>query len=169
MSVVQLDPTLFADTILELIDDPRYDKVLVTGISGVDKMAIYAMILDSLDGTGLRYGYMINENIVIMSADDIKDYLEELTTTLIEDQGLDGEESVANVYDAEAAFSYYYEGYGDPFGTVEDESEAFNNVGSGVDDDTHTILSDFLQSALEDSIIVITGGYREISSNCVML
>jgi hypothetical protein len=168
MSVVQLDPTLFADTILELIDDPRYDKVLVTGISGVDKMAIYATILESLDGTGLRYGYMINENIVIMNADDIKDYLEELTTSLIEDQGLEGDASVAYIPDAEAALSYYYEGYGDPFGAVEDESEAFNNAG-GADDDTHTILSDFLQSALEDSIIVITGGYREISANCIML
>lgn len=164
MAVIAVDPTLYADNIMGMLEDPRYEHITITGLDDVDKVSVYAIIIETLEGTGIRYGYMASDNCVIMGSEDVSDYLEELTENIIELTGVCVDE-IEDVDD-----EVY--GYENMFHDIDDESDAFAKVNGTKDDkpvNVHLLLVDYLQAALEDSIRVITGGYREIEANAILL
>lgn len=163
MAVIALDPTLFADSISDATDDPRYEHIAITGINELGKVDIYALILETLEGTGIRYGHMINPNLVVMSDDHLRDYLAELASSILE---MTDSDELSYEDELEALDEIY----ASALSGFEDESEAFRRTEErdGVVD-LESVLSDFLQSALEDSTTVLTGGYREIQANILLV
>ena len=169
MGIIALDPTLFVDKITEMLEDPRYEFISLTGIEKIDKISLYSIVLEALDGTGLRYGYQVSENFVVIATEDLKDYIEELTASIVDVTGIDSidiVDTVAPVEDFALGEDSYLDGIHIP---IEDESEAFDRYSSGSSESTHTILNDFLQAVLEESIRILTGGYKEIEEQVLML
>lgn len=169
MGIIALDPTLFVDKLTEMLEDPRYEFISLTGIEKIDKVSLYSIVLESLDGTGLRYGYQVSENFVVIATEDLKDYIEELTASIVDVTGIDYidiVDTVAPEEDFALGEDSYLDGIHIP---IEDESEVFDRYSSGSSESTHTILNDFLQAVLEESIRILTGGYKEIEEQVLML
>lgn len=169
MGVVAIDPTLWVDNIVAMQEDPRYEFIVLTGVGDLDSVEIYAAVLETLDSEAIRYGHMINENCIVMNVEYICDYLEELTQTLIEMTGI-SELDEADAMHVSEMTDTAGEVWGEGF-EIEDESEAFQrmNYHDAVEElQVHPMLKDFIQSALEESIQVLTGGHKEIDANIIL-
>lgn len=171
MGVVTVDTSLFVDTMMDMQEEPRYEHLSLTGIYNLDKIKLYSLVIDTLDGTGLRYGHMLEENVVVFSTDDLPDYVEELTESIQEELASYGPDALPKEETSCADFVEDYFCGGLMYGDIEDESEAFMSTGTSGSQviDAHAVLSDFIQEALELSLRVLTGGYREISTNSVAM
>ena len=171
MSIISIDPTLLVDTIKDMCDDDRFKYVGITGISELDKVDLYTIILQNIEGTGIKYGHMVNDNMIVMAVEHVEDYLNEVIESILESTGVEefimvseNTGSTEQSMDIDEFESKYYEGL---FTDVEDESEAFRNSAEGKDINVAELLSEFLQCALEDSAVLITGGYKEIEANII--
>ena len=170
-AVILIDPTLFVDNMFSFSEDARYEHINLTGMTDLSKLALYTAVLDNLDSEAIRYGHMLNENTIVMDADSLTDYLEELTQSIMDMTGISEIEEAEGTKSAvdEAYNEYMFGVFGE---SVLDESEAFRQAedeGLVEELDVYSIINDFLVSCIDDSIRVVTGGYREIEHNIIVI
>ena len=173
MSIISFNPTTLAEAIL---DDNQDDGVLImTGILDLPKVSVYGAIIDNLDSDAIRYGYSLSDDCVIIDVENLPDYVEELTNSLIELTGIEELDltPLKEVSDDDAAIpkKYYAKGLSelqdiDDVGDVSDEDDA-----DTLPDDlsVEEIIPEHIYECLNGCLKVLTGSHIDISTNSITI
>ena len=155
MGVINIDPCTWVDEIFDSLNDPRREYYLTTGLQAIDKLSVYSIILNSTEDADNIYGHMVSENSILVDTEDITSYIA-IVVELVAD--------LIGITDLEDDDDIVITGF-----EIEDESEAFQKMNSGFEDDPKIILEEVLTSALEYAIIVLTGDRKEVDQNVLCL
>ena len=168
MSIISFNPTTLADAILEENQDDGL--IIMTGILDLSKIVVYGAIIDNLDSDAIRYGYAVSDDCVIIDTENLPDYVEELTNSLIELTGIEELNLVPikEFSDDEAAIpkKYYAKGASELRDLEEDEDE--DEEGYLPDEfSVEEIIPEHIYECLNGCLKVLTGSHSDISTNTI--
>lgn len=173
MSIISFNPTTLADAILDANQDDGL--LIMTGILDLPKISVYGAIIDNLDSDAIRYGYSLSDDCVIIDVENLPDYVEELTNSLIELTGIAELDltPLKEVSDDDAAIpsKYYAKGLS--------ELKCIDDAGDIADEDDEDTLPDDLSveeivpehiyECLNGCLKVLTGSHIDISTNSITI
>ena len=171
MSIISFNPTTLAEAIL---DGNQDDGLLImTGILDLPKVSVYGAIIDNLDSVAIRYGYSLSDDCVIIDVENLPDYVEELTNSLVELTGIAELDltPLKEVSDDDAAIpsKYYAKGLSelkciddaDDIADEDDEDTLPNDLS------VEEIVPEHIYECLNGCLKVLTGSHIDISTNTI--
>jgi len=173
MSIISFNPTTLADAILEENSDDGL--IIMTGILDLSKIVVYGAIIDNLDSYAIRYGYAVSDDCVIIDTENLPDYVEELTNSLVELTGVEELDltPLKEFSDDEAAIpkKYYAKGASE-LRDLEDDADADEDAdeedGYLPDEfSVEEIIPEHIYECLNGCLTVLTGSHSDISTNTI--
>lgn len=147
MGVVCFSPTVFTDAIVNNFTSENWKEIGLTKIDELSKIVIYQAILENINEGSTIYGHFINPEMVVMVEDEVADFIEELTETLVETLSID--DSVTH-----------------DMQQIEDESEAFE-MATGMT--SFEAITEYLKDIVAESWTLLTGGRKYVESNNIVV
>lgn len=175
MSIISFNPTTLADAILDANQDDGL--LIMTGILDLPKISVYGAIIDNLDSDAIRYGYSLSDDCVIIDVENLPDYIEELTNSLIELTGIEELDltPLKEVSDDDAAIpkKYYAKGLSELQSTddIDDLPDDEYDVEDTLPDDlsVEEIVPEHIYECLNGCLKVLTGSHIDISTNSITI
>lgn len=171
MSILSFNPTTLAESIVESNQD---DGVLImTGILDLSKVSVYGAIIDNLDSDAIRYGYVLSDDCVIIDVENLPDYVEELTNSLIELTGIAELDltPLKEFSDDDAAIpkKYYAKGISELKSLDDEEDSSDEDEEETLPDDfsVEEIIPEHIYECLNSCQKVLTGSHIDISTNTI--
>ena len=151
MGVVMFDPSALVDEVIVGLASDEGLNLLVDfpEVSAIPKAAWYIELQRSFSINSHVFVFPLNPNKILVSVDDIEDWLDNLAASIVEKYG---------------SGDFFGDDCGDSFG---DEWEDFNRFSTTPAFDPINTLKMYLTNVLESDIMVLTGDKREIVAGII--
>ena len=169
MGIILFNPTELAE---KLIEENQDDGLLImTGVLDLSRVEVYGAIMETLDSDAIRYGYSLPDGNVIMAVEHMEDYVEELTSTLMELTGVE-ELDLAPLKefasdDVPIPSKYYGKSASNLKSTLDDDEDEIDDLPD--DFSVEEIIPEHIYTCLNSCLKVLTGSHTDIKTNEITL